>query len=157
MSAVAEMLHRLQLIQVSQPARRTAYHAQATERDWRGDHRPHRHHIRGHRQRQQHKSGRVANRDLRRLHFKHREAALARGGVHAQVQHYWPGNIRELLNVVKASYFNAATNVIRENELLFSEFSRQAGTSPALPEPRIGFNLQLYLAEIRSKLIESAL
>ena len=73
------------------------------------------------------------------------------------VNHHWPGNVRELLNVVKASYFNATSEAIGDSELLFSEFSRQAGTRAALPEPHIGFNMQAYLAEVRSKLIESAL
>jgi DNA-binding NtrC family response regulator len=73
------------------------------------------------------------------------------------VSHHWPGNVRELLNVVKASYFNAASEAIGDSELLFSEFSRQTGTRAALPEPHIGFNMQEYLTEARSKLIESAL
>jgi DNA-binding NtrC family response regulator len=73
------------------------------------------------------------------------------------LNHHWPGNIRELLNVIKSSYFNAANNVIRDTDLIFSEFSRHIGTRSALPEPHIGFNMQGYLAEVRSRLIEVAL
>lgn len=98
---------------------------------------------------------------LDRLNEEHRDLLppkrFSKEAVSRLVQHDWPGNIRELLNVVKASYFNAANGVIKESELLFSEFSREAGTSLALPEPRFGFNMQLYLAEVRSKLIDSAL
>lgn len=71
--------------------------------------------------------------------------------------HHWPGNVRELLNVVKASYFNAPNEVIGESELLFSEFSKQAGTRAALPQPHHGFRLEAYLTDVRSQLIESAL
>jgi DNA-binding NtrC family response regulator len=71
--------------------------------------------------------------------------------------HHWPGNVRELLNVVKASYFNAAAEVIKDSELLFSEFSRQAGTRASLPDPCHGFKMEAYLSQVRSSLIQKAL
>jgi DNA-binding NtrC family response regulator len=73
------------------------------------------------------------------------------------VKHQWPGNIRELLNVVKGSFFNVATTVIEEADLLFSEFSMETAASILVPEPCGGFNMQVYLTEVRSKLIRSAL
>ena len=73
------------------------------------------------------------------------------------VNHHWPGNVRELLNVVKASYFNATAEVIRDSELLFSEFSRQAGTRASLPDPCHGFKMEAYLSQVRSSLIQKAL
>ena len=71
--------------------------------------------------------------------------------------HHWPGNIRELLNVIRGSFFNAENETIGDTDLVFSEFSKRSGIQVELPEPRYGFKLESYLNDVRSRLIQNAL
>jgi DNA-binding NtrC family response regulator len=70
--------------------------------------------------------------------------------------HSWPGNIRELTNVLQRSVLFSGSGVLRPEDLIIDNVG---GTDPlaGLPEPREGFSLEEYLAEVRKQLFLRAL
>ena len=71
--------------------------------------------------------------------------------------HDWPGNIRELANVVERSVRLARSDTLQSDDILLSEPVRQADPLAALPEPREGFVLENFLTSARKQLIMRAL
>lgn len=68
----------------------------------------------------------------------------------------WPGNIRELRNVIKLSVILARQETIEPADLRFDQ-SVCAAAAPWIPEPREGFSLEDYLKEIRAATMDRAL
>lgn len=71
--------------------------------------------------------------------------------------HSWPGNVRDLENVIERSLLLATKDVLNADDLLISE--PVAGTDPLarLPVPSTGFSLDEYLTSARKQLILRAL
>jgi DNA-binding NtrC family response regulator len=69
----------------------------------------------------------------------------------------WPGNVRDLLNVLEASVLYSRADVIDAQDLKFN--CDPPGKDPfvALPELSDGFKLEKYLAQIRNQLFLQAL
>jgi DNA-binding NtrC family response regulator len=71
--------------------------------------------------------------------------------------HAWPGNVRDLENVIERSARLARRDVLDADDLMISEPVTYADPLAALPEPRPGFSLDEYLTSARKQLILHAL
>jgi len=80
------------------------------------------------------------------------QAALARLQTHD-----WPGNVRDLENVIERSARLTRSEVLDADDLLVTEPVTYADPLDALPEPHSGFSLEGYLGSARKQLILRAL
>jgi transcriptional regulator with PAS, ATPase and Fis domain len=71
--------------------------------------------------------------------------------------HSWPGNVRDLENVIERSACLARTDLLDANDLLISDPVTYADPLAALPEPHKGFSLEEYLTGVRKQLMLRAL
>ena len=71
--------------------------------------------------------------------------------------HSWPGNIRDLENVIERSVRLAKKEVLDGDDLLISDPVTSADPLASLPEPAEGFSLESYLSSARKQLILFAL
>lgn len=76
------------------------------------------------------------------------QAALARLQSHA-----WPGNVRDLGNVIERSVRLSRDEVLDADDLLIAEPVTHADPLSALPEPQPGFNLEQFLGSARKQII----
>lgn len=72
-------------------------------------------------------------------------------------QHPWPGNVRDLENVIERSVRLARREVLGADDLLITEPVLAADPLATLPEPHEGFSLEEYLTSARKQLILRAL
>ena len=76
----------------------------------------------------------------------------------ARLQNYsWPGNVRDLENVIERSMRLARREVLDADDLMIGEPVTSADPLAALPEPSEGFSLEEYLTNARKQLILRAL
>ncbi|MBW2020325.1 MAG: sigma 54-interacting transcriptional regulator [Deltaproteobacteria bacterium] len=80
------------------------------------------------------------------------QAALAR-----LQNHSWPGNVRDLENVIERSARLVRHKVLDADDLMISEPVTYADPLAALPEPGEGFSLEEYISSARKQLILHAL
>lgn len=80
------------------------------------------------------------------------QAALARLQGHS-----WPGNVRDLENVIERSARLASRDVIGDDDLLISEPIAAEDPLSALPEPAEGFSMEEFLSSARKQLILKAM
>jgi len=73
------------------------------------------------------------------------------------VQYFWPGNVRDLENVLERSARLCRNEVLSANDLLINEPVSYADPLDALPEPYEGFSLEDFLTSARKQLILKAL
>ena len=79
-------------------------------------------------------------------------------GALARLQNYdWPGNVRDLENVIERSARLARQDVLDVDDLMISEPVTYVDPLTALPEPHAGFSLEEYLTSARKQLILRAL
>lgn len=71
--------------------------------------------------------------------------------------HSWPGNVRDLENVLERSSRMSRTEVLEADDLLITEPITYADPLDALPEPEVGFSLEGFLTSARKQLILKAL
>lgn len=71
--------------------------------------------------------------------------------------HIWPGNVRDLANVLERSVRLSRREVLEADDLLITEPVTYADPLDALPEPHRGFSLEEYLSSARKQLILRAL
>jgi len=71
--------------------------------------------------------------------------------------HSWPGNVRDLENVIERSVRLARQDVLNADDLLIGEPITSKDPLTALPEPHEGFSLEEYLTSARKQLILRAL
>jgi len=71
--------------------------------------------------------------------------------------HSWPGNIRDLENVIERSVLLARNEVLKADDLVISEPITYTDPLAALPEPREGFSLEEHIASVRKQLMLRAL
>jgi transcriptional regulator with PAS, ATPase and Fis domain len=71
--------------------------------------------------------------------------------------HSWPGNVRDLENVIERSVRLARQDVLDADDLLIAEPVTSTDPLAALPEPHEGFSLEEYLTSARKQLILHAL
>jgi transcriptional regulator with PAS, ATPase and Fis domain len=71
--------------------------------------------------------------------------------------HPWPGNVRDLQNVIERSVRLCRTPVLDAEDLLISEPVTHADPLDALPEPQPGFSLDGFITSARKQLILRAI
>jgi len=69
----------------------------------------------------------------------------------------WPGNIRDLQNVIERSIRLAKKDLLDADDLLISERSKGGDPLSTLPEPAIGFSLEEFIASVRKQMVTKAL
>jgi transcriptional regulator with GAF, ATPase, and Fis domain len=72
-------------------------------------------------------------------------------------QHTWPGNVRDLQNVLERSVRLCPKEVLGAEDLLISEPLAVRDPLAALPDPQEGFSLEGYLNTVRRQLVLKAL
>lgn len=72
-------------------------------------------------------------------------------------EHTWPGNIRELANVIGRSVIFSDNPILTANDIQIDPLPSAPASQPALPEIGAGFSLEAYLADTRRAIIRSAL
>jgi DNA-binding NtrC family response regulator len=86
-----------------------------------------------------------------------RPKRLSPGALMRLQNHAWPGNVRDLENVLERSARLVRKDVLEADDLMISEPATYADPLAALPEPRAGFSLEEYLTSARKQLILHAL
>jgi transcriptional regulator with PAS, ATPase and Fis domain len=71
--------------------------------------------------------------------------------------HVWPGNVRDLENVIERSARLAKQDLLDADDLMISEPITYADPLAALPEPGEGFSLEEFVASARKQLILRAI
>ena len=71
--------------------------------------------------------------------------------------HSWPGNIRDLENVIERSVRLARKEILDADDLILSDPVTYADPLSVLPDPHEGFSLEEYLTSARKQLILHAL
>ncbi|MGH9425867.1 MAG: sigma 54-interacting transcriptional regulator, partial [Terriglobia bacterium] len=71
--------------------------------------------------------------------------------------HSWPGNVRDLENVIERSVRLARREVLDADDLIIGEPVTSVDPLNALPEPHEGFSLEEYFTSARKQLILRAL
>ena len=69
----------------------------------------------------------------------------------------WPGNVRDLLNVLERSVLYSRADVIDAEDLIITCNSAAKDPFAALPEPSDGFKVEEYLGQVRNQLFLRAL
>lgn len=82
---------------------------------------------------------------------------LSPGALTRLQNHAWPGNVRDLENVIERSVRLARQDVLDADGLLIGEPVTSVDSLAALPEPYEGFSLEGYLTSARKQLILRAL
>lgn len=72
-------------------------------------------------------------------------------------QYYWPGNVRQLSNVLERSVLYARSDVIQPEDLILNENQQENALSARLPEPSPGFKIEDFLTQVREVLFVKAL
>ncbi len=72
-------------------------------------------------------------------------------------KHTWPGNVRDLENVIERSARLSRQDVLEADDLLIAEPVTYADPLDALPEPCLGFSLEEFIGSARKQLILRAL
>ena len=101
---------------------------------------------------------RIALHILDRINASIRKPRKLSSGALTRLQsHSWPGNIRDLENVIERSVRLARKEVLEGDDLLIGDPVISADPLAGLPRPVEGFSLESYLSSARKQLILSAL
>jgi transcriptional regulator with AAA-type ATPase domain len=82
---------------------------------------------------------------------------LTTGALARLEQQPWPGNVRDLLNVLERSVLYSRADVIDAEDLIITCDPLAKDPFAALPEPSNGFKVDAYLAQVRNQLFLRAL
>ena len=82
---------------------------------------------------------------------------LSPGALSRLQSHSWPGNVRDLENVLERSIRLAKREVLDGDDLLISESVTYADPLAGLPEPSDGFSIEDYLGSARKQLMLKAI
>lgn len=82
---------------------------------------------------------------------------LSKDALRRLEQYDWPGNVRQLTNVLERSVLYSRTDILMPDDLLISDNRPAKDPFASLPEPCDGFSLDLYLTQVRKQLIMRAL
>jgi DNA-binding NtrC family response regulator len=88
---------------------------------------------------------------------RHKPLQLTTGALARLEQQPWPGNVRDLLNVLERSVLYSRADVIDAEDLIITCDPPAKDPFAALPEPSNGFKVDAYLAQVRNQLFLRAL
>ncbi|MGQ3683925.1 MAG: RNA repair transcriptional activator RtcR family protein [Candidatus Loosdrechtia sp.] len=86
-----------------------------------------------------------------------RPRRLSPGALIRLQEHSWPGNVRDLENVIERSARLARRDVLEADDLLISEPLIKSDPLATLPEPSSDFSLEDFLSSVRKQMILRAL
>jgi transcriptional regulator with GAF, ATPase, and Fis domain len=86
-----------------------------------------------------------------------RQRQLAPDALEELTRHTWPGNIRELRNVIQQSAMLTSRKAIRAADLRFSHSSAGVTSAGLIPEPEEGFDLTDFLDDLKAGTIKRAM
>jgi transcriptional regulator with PAS, ATPase and Fis domain len=86
-----------------------------------------------------------------------RHKKLSPGALSRLQTHSWPGNVRDLANVVERSALLSRNNVLEADDLMISEPITKSDPLAMLPEPSEGFSLEGFLTSARKQMLLKAL
>ena len=69
----------------------------------------------------------------------------------------WPGNVRQLSNVLQRSVLYGRSEILDADDLLISDVVQKKDPLASLPDPVEGFSVEDYLAQVRKQLFLRAL
>src|SRR6266850_944983 len=83
---------------------------------------------------------------------RHKPRQLTKAAL-LRLEHYaWPGNVRQLSNVLERSVLYARRDIIDAEDLIIIENHAERDPFAALPEPSQGFLMEEYLSQVRKQL-----
>jgi len=82
---------------------------------------------------------------------------LSKSALSRLQSHSWPGNVRDLENVLERSVRLASRDVLEADDLLILEPAIAADPLAGLPEPGEGFSLEDYISSVRKQLMLRAM
>lgn len=88
---------------------------------------------------------------------RHKPRQLTKAALARLERYPWPGNVRDLLNVLERSVLYSCTDLIDANDLRFNDDSPATNSLAVLPEPSKGFKIDAYLTQVRHELFQRAL
>ena len=95
---------------------------------------------------------------LNRINLKRRLPRQLSTAALRRLEHYdWPGNVRQLANVLERSVLYARSEVLSAEDLLMPQNDVRDDSVGTLPDPVEGFLLEQYLASVRRQLILRAI
>ena len=86
-----------------------------------------------------------------------RPKRLSSGSLSKLQAHNWPGNVRDLENVLGRSVLLCRQDMLETDDLMITEAVTYADPLEALPEPSEGFSLEEFLSSARKQLMLRAL
>jgi transcriptional regulator with AAA-type ATPase domain len=95
---------------------------------------------------------------LKKINQRRQKPHQLSKGALQRLEHYtWPGNVRQLSNVLERSVLYARKDVIEADDLLIAEDVPAKDPLAILPEPIEGFSIEEYLSQARKQLYLRAL
>lgn len=95
---------------------------------------------------------------LRQINLRrHKPRQLSSAALMRLERYDWPGNVRQLSNVLERSVLYARHDGIDADELLITDDRPSKDPFTALPEPVPGFEIKAYLTQVREQLFLRAL
>ncbi|PYT54171.1 MAG: hypothetical protein DMG43_07195 [Acidobacteria bacterium] len=95
---------------------------------------------------------------LRQINLRrHKPRQLSSGALMRLERYEWPGNVRQLSNVLERSVLYSRTDAIEADDLLITDDHPAKDPFATLPEPSQGFSIEEYLAQVRKQLFLRAL
>jgi two-component system response regulator PilR (NtrC family) len=86
-----------------------------------------------------------------------RPKRLAPGALTRLQGHSWPGNVRDLENVLERSARLTSKEVLEADDLLIGDPIASPDPLAMIPEPLAGFSLEAFLAQVRQSLVLRAM
>src|SRR5260370_21725970 len=90
---------------------------------------------------------------LRQINLRrHKPRQLSSGALLRLERYEWPGNVRQLSNVLERSVLYSRTDAIDADDLLITDHPPRKDPFATLPEPSEGFSIEEYLGQVRKQL-----
>jgi DNA-binding NtrC family response regulator len=88
---------------------------------------------------------------------RHKPRQLSSAALMRLERYDWPGNVRQLSNVLERSVLYSRTDALDAEDLLITEDHPPQDPFAALPEPSEGFSIEEYQSQVRKQLFLRAL
>jgi DNA-binding NtrC family response regulator len=88
---------------------------------------------------------------------RQRPRQLSKAALLRLEQYDWPGNVRQLSNVLERSVLYSSSDILEPDELRIAEDSSHRDSLVSVPEPTPGFSLEKYVEQVRTQLFRLAL